>query len=235
MMDFFRNSLQTKSVICLQVCTKPNIKITFFHSEQKERQTDEHHPMSTLWKLTGRLLASDASSFQYWKHWTYRVAPAQLVFIPSRQGENFFCPGREKTQFLNVFHSFIWTTLRGRRELTSYQGTPVKVCPHLYANANEACGTEANQNKCQKVVCLAFAYLNVRSALRTYFSLKYRLQIDSIWLFTECSPHNRMLFATPWVHVHNNIFLIYICLIRHSRIDVDAALHISERNAAVVK
>ncbi len=33
----------------------------------------------------------------------------------------------------------------------------LKVCPHLYANANGACGTEANPNKCQKVVCLASA------------------------------------------------------------------------------
>ncbi len=33
----------------------------------------------------------------------------------------------------------------------------LKVCPHLYANANETCGTKANQNECQKVVCLVFA------------------------------------------------------------------------------
>ncbi len=31
----------------------------------------------------------------------------------------------------------------------------LEVCPHLYANVNEACGTEANSNECQKMVCLA--------------------------------------------------------------------------------
>ncbi len=36
--------------------------------------------------------------------------------------------------------------------------------PHLYANANKACGTEANANKCQKVACSAFATPSKRSA-----------------------------------------------------------------------
>ncbi len=49
----------------------------------------------------------------------------------------------------------------------------LQVCPHLYAIANEAYGTEANPNECQKVVCLAFAWLNIHPALRTYFSFKY--------------------------------------------------------------
>ncbi len=60
----------------------------------------------------------------------------------------------------------------------------LKVCPYLYTNANEACGSEASPNECQKVVCLAFAQLNLCPALRTYFSLKYRFQTDRVWLFT---------------------------------------------------
>ncbi len=63
------------------------------------------------------------------------------------------------------------------------------------------------------------------SALRTYFSLKYRLQTDSIRLFTEYSPHKQMLFAALRLHDHINISLIFACLIRHLRTDVDTALH----------
>ncbi len=73
----------------------------------------------------------------------------------------------------------------------AYYGDNLKVCPYLYANANEACKIEANLNECQKVVYLAFANLNVCPALRTYFSLKYRLQLDIVWLFTEHSRNIR--------------------------------------------
>ncbi len=99
----------------------------------------------------------------------------------------------------------------------------VIVYPHLYMNANDACGTEAKTNECQKMVCLEFAKLNIHLALRTYFPLKYRLQTDSIRLFTERSPHKRMLFTAPWIHVHINISLNFASLIRHLRTDVDAA------------
>ncbi len=70
-------------------------------------------------------------------------------------------------------------------------------------------------------VCL----VNHTPALRTYFSLKYRLQTNSVWLFTKHSPHERMLFAVPRLHVYTNIFLISACLIPHSCTDVDAALY----------
>ncbi len=99
----------------------------------------------------------------------------------------------------------------------------VKVCPHLYANANKVCGTVANPNEYQKVVCLAFASLNICAALRTYFSLKYRLQTDNVRLFTKCSPHKRMLFAALRLHVHINISLNSACFIQHSHTEVDMA------------
>ncbi len=60
--------------------------------------------------------------------------------------------------------------------------------------------------------------------LRTYFSLKYRLQTDSVRLFKECSPHKRMLFTSPRLHIHINISLISTCLIR-VRIAFAFALH----------
>ncbi len=101
----------------------------------------------------------------------------------------------------------------------------IKVCPHLYANANEACKTEANPNECQRVGCLAFTQLNIHPALRMYFSLKYQFQTDSIWLFIEHSPQKRIMFAAPRLHVHINISLIPSCLIRRSCTDVDAALY----------
>ncbi len=98
----------------------------------------------------------------------------------------------------------------------------IQVCPHLYTNANEAHGTEANLNECQKVVCLTFTCLNIRPALRMYFSLTYWLQTDSVRLFTEGSLHKQILFAAPRLLVYINISLISTCLIRHSRTDVDA-------------
>ncbi len=73
-------------------------------------------------------------------------------------------------------------------------GFCIKAHPHLYANANKACGTEANANKCQKDACSAFAAQVNKQAFCwlfvgcpnectstsvwwwTYFSLKYRLR-----------------------------------------------------------
>ncbi len=101
----------------------------------------------------------------------------------------------------------------------------VKVYRHLYANANEACETVPNPNERQKVIRLVKQTLS----LQMYFSLKYRLQTDSDQLFTEHSPHKRMLFAVPWLHVDINISLTSICLIRHSLTDLDAAWHRAER------
>ncbi len=45
--------------------------------------------------------------------------------------------------FINLLHNSTLTLLKAH--------------PHLYTNANKACGTEANANECQKVACLAFA------------------------------------------------------------------------------
>ncbi len=42
-------------------------------------------------------------------------------------------------------------------------------------------------------------------------------------LFTEHSPHKRMLFVAPRLHVHTKIFLIFTSLVRHLHTDVDAA------------
>ncbi len=34
--------------------------------------------------------------------------------------------------------------------------------------------------------------------------------MDSVWLFTECLPHKRMLFGLPWLYVHINISHFHI-------------------------
>ncbi len=94
----------------------------------------------------------------------------------------------------NFFHIF-------SKNVASFE-TIVKIRPHLYANTNEACGTEANPNECQKVFCLAFALLNRHAALRTYFFLKYQLQTNSVWLFTEHLPQKWMMFSAPRLQVH---------------------------------
>ncbi len=86
----------------------------------------------------------------------------------------------------------------------------VRAHPNLYPNVKKACRTEVNANECQKV-CSAFATQANEHAFhwlfvgcpnectstsvwwRTYFSLKYRLQTDSVCLFT--SEWRQMLFA----------------------------------------
>ncbi len=71
--------------------------------------------------------------------------------------------------------------------------------------------TRTNASYVKKVVYLAFASLNVRPALQMYFSLKCRLQTDSIRLFSKCWPHKWMLFAAPRLHIYINIST---CLVR---------------------
>ncbi len=96
----------------------------------------------------------------------------------------------------------------------------VKVCPHLYANANKACRSEANANECQIGACSAFAtqaneqvfrwsfvgcpneYTSTSVRLRTYFSLKYRLQMDSVRLLVEHTPHKQMKANAVCLHVY---------------------------------
>ncbi len=105
--------------------------------------------------------------------------------------------------FLQI-SKFIWINITfhyTRSTKVFFPFESLKVCPQLYANANETCRTEANPNECQKVVCLASAELNelnVWPALWTYFSLKYRLQTDSVGLFIKCSLHKWMMFNAPW-------------------------------------
>ncbi len=128
--------------------------------------------------------------------------------------------------------------------------TTVKAHPHLYANANKACGTKANANECQKVAYSAFAaqaneqafhwsfvgcpneYTSTLVWLRTYFSLKYRLQTDSIHLFTNIhhiSEWRQMLFAYMTT-------LCVSCAFSHLRTDVDAALcELSEADFTVLE
>ncbi len=79
------------------------------------------------------------------------------------------------------------------------------------------CTNEANPNECWKWFVWCLTSLNVYPALRTYFSLKYQLQINTVWLFTEHSPHKQMLFALPQPHIHINISHISTCLV-HIRI-----------------
>ncbi len=63
--------------------------------------------------------------------------------------------------------------------------------------------------------------LDIHLGLPTYFSLKYWLQMNSVRLFTKCSPHKQMLFPAPWLHIHINISFISARLIRHSRTGVE--------------
>ncbi len=114
----------------------------------------------------------------------------------------------------------------------------VKARPHLYANANKACGTEVNVNECQKVACSVFATQANKQAfrwlfvccpnectltsvwLRTYFSLKYRLQTDSVCLFAKLTLHKLMKANAVHLHIHIMRFTFLLC----SRADVDVAL-----------
>ncbi len=89
------------------------------------------------------------------------------------------------------FRYIILKSLKGFLNFIGCQNW-IKVRTHLYVNTNEACGTEVNLNECQKVVCLAFTYLNAHPASQTNFSLKYRLQMDSIQLFTNIRCINEL-------------------------------------------
>ncbi len=51
--------------------------------------------------------------------------------------------------------------------------------PHLYANANKACGIEANANKCQKVACSVCSSHKRPSKHSTDYSLAARMNVHS--------------------------------------------------------
>ncbi len=105
--------------------------------------------------------------------------------------------------------------------------TYFKARPHLYANANKACGTEANANECQKVACSAFVTqaneqefrwlfvgcpnkcTSTSVRLQTYFSLKYRLQTDSNRLLAKHTPHKWMKVNAVRLHVH---IMCFVCV-----------------------
>ncbi len=99
--------------------------------------------------------------------------------------------------------------------------------PHLYANANEACGTEANSNECS---------VHAKSGLFGIRLIKHTPSIVNIFFFEvptpkrKCSavhqrsPYKRMLFAAPWLQVHINISLISARLI-HIRVQMWTRLH----------
>ncbi len=94
--------------------------------------------------------------------------------------KQFFFEKTAKTVLGGVLHNFFF---RERRRL--------KPGPHLYANANEALVTEANPNECP--ICAKCGLFCVRQVkhmptIVNLFSLKCRLQMDSVRLFTECSP-----------------------------------------------
>ncbi len=121
----------------------------------------------------------------------------------------------------------------------------LKTRPHLYANANKACEAEANAKECQKVAYSVFAAQVNKQAfrwlfvgcpnectstsvwLRTYFSLKYRLQVDSIRLFAKHTPHKRMKVNAVCLHGYIMRFACVLC----SCTDVGAALHM--QNAGI--
>ncbi len=119
----------------------------------------------------------------------------------------------------------------------------IEVRPHLYVNVNKACEIEANANECQKVACSAFATQANWQAFRwsfigcpnectstsvwfrTYFSLKYRLQMDSVCLFAERTPHKWMKMNAVRLQVHIMRFACIFTFVSHSRTDMDAALY----------
>ncbi len=126
---------------------------------------------------------------------------------------------------------------------SKYSGSAFRARPHLCANANKACGPEANANECQKVACSVFAaqaneqtfcWLFVGCPnkctstsvwLRTYFSLKYRLQMDNIRLFAKHKPHKRMKASAVRLHIHIMRFACLYAFVSCLHTDVDAALY----------
>ncbi len=70
------------------------------------------------------------------------------------------------------------------------------------------------------------ARMNVRSHqydVRIYFSLKYRLQMDSVRLFAKHMPHKRMKANAVRLHVHIMRFMFIFAFVPHSHTDVGAA------------
>ncbi len=84
----------------------------------------------------------------------------------------------------------------------------VKVLPHLHANTNEAGWDEAYANICldcymrqNVVVCRA----------SEWFSLKYRLQVDSV---RSASDRTKAVFLSSVTHLHCYACLVSACLAR---------------------
>ncbi len=139
------------------------------------------------------------------------------------------------------FHANWFQTFNTNCKKKSTGKGHLKAHPHLYAGANKACETEANANKCQKVACSAFtAQANEQTfrwsfvgcpnectstsvQLRTYFSLKYRLQMDSVRLFAEHTPHKRMKTNAVRQHIHIIHSACVFVFVLHSCTNVDAA------------
>ncbi len=61
----------------------------------------------------------------------------------------------------------------------------LKARPHLYANANKACRTEANANECQKVACSAFTtQANEQAFYWLFVGCPNECTSASVWLWT---------------------------------------------------
>ncbi len=78
--------------------------------------------------------------------------------------------------------------------------TTFKVHSHLYANANTACGTEANANKCQKVACSAFSTQANEEVFRWLF-------VGSPNGFGFSKNHRQLQSVCPYQYDWEHIFL----------------------------
>ncbi len=70
----------------------------------------------------------------------------------------------------------------------------LKVCPHLYANTNEACGTRPNPNKCQKKGLFGICLVKRMPTIANVFF--FEVPAQNRW----CSVHR--MFATQTNAVH---------------------------------
>ncbi len=165
--------------------------------------------------------------------------------IPSKNFWKLLYPGLDTVLqlqiLLEILDNYWCYRLKNGPVFPLFLYGPLKVHPHLYANAKKACGTEVNRNECQKVACSAFAtqaneqafrWLFVGSPnactstliwLRTYFSLKYWFQMNSVRLFAEHTPHKQMKANAVQLHDHIMRFTCVFAFISHSRTHADAA------------
>ncbi len=82
----------------------------------------------------------------------------------------------------------------------------LKVRPHLYTDANKECGTEANENDCQKVACSAGNYQKKSKILLLMWGFTYITIFHFFCPVERCLP---ILFSCKYGP--SPLFFINIC------------------------